>query len=167
MTTSNRTLATLRGSIANAAFGPSAGYPTWLTRTWATACPAGTGVAGGAGVADCPAGGVWLVHASGSRLAATAIAATLGAYFVLYPGSRVLKWIFPVFLVRIPAWIFLGLWFLYQLIEANFGLFSASANGGGVAFFAHVGGFIFGLLAARLLARARQAVPRERWRSTA
>ena len=99
--------------------------------------------------------------------ASGAIAAVLGAYFVLYPASRVLTWIFPVFLVRIPAWIFLGLWFLYQLIEASFVLFSASANGGGVAFFAHVGGFIFGLLAARLLARAGQAVPRERWRSTA
>jgi len=43
---------------------------------------------------------------------------------------------------------------LYQLIEANFGLFSASANGGGVAFFAHVGGFVFGLLAAWVLAGA-------------
>jgi len=62
--------------------------------------------------------------------ASGAIAAVLGAYFVLYPGSRVRTWIFPVFLVRIPAWIFLGVWFLYQLIEASFGLFSASANGG-------------------------------------
>jgi len=86
---------------------------------------------------------------------------------VLYPGSRIRTWIFPIFLVRIPAWIFLGLWFLYQLIEASFGLFSASANGGGVAFFAHVGGFTFGLLVARLLARAGQAAPREQWRSTA
>ncbi len=85
--------------------------------------------------------------------ASGAIAAVLGACFVLYPGSRIRTWIFPIFLVRIPAWIFLGLWFLYQLIEASFGLFSASANGGGVAFFAHVGGFIFGLLAARHLAR--------------
>ena len=99
--------------------------------------------------------------------ASGAIAAVLGAYFVLYPGSRIRTWIFPVFLVRIPAWIFLGLWFLYQLIEANFGLFNAHANGGGVAFFAHVGGFIFGLLTARLLARAGQAAPREQWRSTA
>ena len=99
--------------------------------------------------------------------ASGAIAAVLGAYFVLYPGSRVRTWIFPVFLVQIPAWIFLGLWFLYQLIEANFGLFNAHANGGGVAFFAHVGGFIFGLLTARLLARAGQAAPREQWRSTA
>ena len=68
---------------------------------------------------------------------------------------------------RIPAWIFLGVWFLYQLVEASFGLFSASANGGGVAFFAHVGGFIFGLLTARHMARAGQPAPREQWRSTA
>ncbi len=74
--------------------------------------------------------------------ASGAIAAVLGAYFLLYPGSRIRTWIFPVFLVRIPAWIFLGLWFLYQFIEASFGLLSASANGGGVAFFAHVGGFL-------------------------
>jgi membrane associated rhomboid family serine protease len=48
---------------------------------------------------------------------------------------------------------------LYQLIEANFGLFSASANGGGVAFFAHVGGFLFGLLTARVLSGAGRVVP--------
>src|SRR6516165_1154896 len=86
--------------------------------------------------------------------ASGAIAAVLGAYFVLYPNSRVRTYIFPVFLIRIPAWIFLGLWFLYQLIEANFGLFNASANGGGVAFFAHVGGFVFGLLVTAILVRA-------------
>src|SRR3974377_889332 len=51
--------------------------------------------------------------------ASGAIAAVLGAYFVLYPGSRVLTYIFPVFLLRIPAWIFLGVWFAYQLIEAD------------------------------------------------
>ena len=91
--------------------------------------------------------------------ASGAVAAVLGAYFVLYPGSRILTCIFPVFLVRIPAWIFLGLWFLYQLIEASFGLFSASANGGGVAFFAHVGGFIFGLLVTWLFTRAERSTP--------
>jgi len=114
---------------------------------------------------------LWFGTAQDARVpelgASGAIAAVLGAYFVLYPASRVRTWIFPVFLVRIPAWIFLGTWFLYQLIEADFGLFNASANGGGVAFFAHVGGFIFGLLAAWLLARAGQAAPREQWRSTA
>ena len=93
--------------------------------------------------------------------ASGAIAAVLGAYFLLYPSSRVRTWIFPVFFVSIPAWVFLGLWFLYQLVEADFGLFSASANGGGVAFFAHVGGFLFGLGATWLLARAGQLTPRE------
>jgi len=85
--------------------------------------------------------------------ASGAIAAALGAYFVLYPSSRITT-VVPFVLVKIPAWIFLGLWFLYQLVEANFGLFSASANGGGVAFFAHVGGFLFGLVVAWLLAGA-------------
>jgi len=83
--------------------------------------------------------------------ASGAIAAVLGAYFVVYPRSRVLTLVL-VFLVRIPAWVFLGVWFLYQLVEGDFGLMSSSANGGGVAFFAHVGGFVFGYLAARLLA---------------
>jgi membrane associated rhomboid family serine protease len=82
--------------------------------------------------------------------ASGAIAAVLGAYFVLYPNSRVLTLVL-VFLVRIPAWFFLGGWFLYQFVEGNFGLLSASANGGGVAFFAHVGGFVFGYLVARLV----------------
>ncbi len=97
--------------------------------------------------------------------ASGAIATVLGAYFVLYPGSRIRTWIFPIFLVRIPAWVFLGVWFLYQLIEASFGLFSASANGGGVAFFAHVGGFVFGLVVT--CSWAGQVAPQELERSIA
>jgi rhomboid family protein len=85
--------------------------------------------------------------------ASGAIAAVLGAYFVLYPQSRVLTLV-VVFFVRIPAYVFLGIWFLFQLVEGNFGLFSASADGGGTAFFAHVGGFLFGVLVVRLLAGA-------------
>jgi membrane associated rhomboid family serine protease len=99
--------------------------------------------------------------------ASGAIAAVLGAFFVLYPGSRIRTYIFPVFLVRIPAWIWLGLWFLYQLIEANFGLFNASANGGGVAFFAHVGGFAFGALATWALTGAGRIAPQELERAAA
>jgi membrane associated rhomboid family serine protease len=83
--------------------------------------------------------------------ASGAIAAVLGAYFVLYPHSRVLTLVIAV-PIRISAWVFLGLWFLYQLVEANFGLFSAHANAGGTAFFAQVGGFVFGLIVARWLA---------------
>jgi membrane associated rhomboid family serine protease len=80
--------------------------------------------------------------------ASGAIAAVLGAYVVLYPRSQV-RGLLGIFPARFSAWFFLGIWFLYQLIEANFGLFSASANGGGVAFFAHVGGFVFGFVVAR------------------
>jgi membrane associated rhomboid family serine protease len=92
--------------------------------------------------------------------ASGAIAAVLGAYFVFYPNSRVLTLV-VVWLVRIPAWIFLGAWFLYQLVEANFGLISTGTTGGGVAFFAHIGGFLFGLFVARLVAgmTARQPAP--------
>jgi membrane associated rhomboid family serine protease len=85
--------------------------------------------------------------------ASGAIAAVLGAYFVLYPDSQVTGLI-VVFPVQISAWFFLGFWFLYQLLEANFALFSTTARGGGVAFFAHVGGFIFGAIVAAVLLRA-------------
>jgi membrane associated rhomboid family serine protease len=91
--------------------------------------------------------------------ASGAIAAVLGAYFLLYPQSRVLTLVF-VFFVRIPAYVFLGIWFLFQLVEGDFGLFSAHANGGGTAFFAHVGGFLFGVLVVRLLASTSlRAIP--------
>jgi membrane associated rhomboid family serine protease len=82
--------------------------------------------------------------------ASGAIAAVMGAFFVLYPNTRVtgLLGIIPV---RLSAYVFLGFWFLYQLFEANFGFFGARANGGGVAFFAHVGGFLFGLIVTVLL----------------
>jgi len=90
--------------------------------------------------------------------ASGAIAAVLGAYFVLYPTSTVTGLV-VVFPVRLSAWFFLGAWFLYQLVEANFGLFGASANGGGVAFFAHVGGFVFGAIVAWLLMTAGRVVP--------
>ena len=77
--------------------------------------------------------------------ASGAIAAVLGAYVVLYPKSQV-RGLLGIFPARLSAWFFLGAWFLYQLIEANFGMFSAPANGGGVAFFAHVGGFVYGFV---------------------
>jgi membrane associated rhomboid family serine protease len=82
--------------------------------------------------------------------ASGAIAAVLGAYLVLYPGSRITTFVlwFPI---RIPAWIFLGGWFLYQFFESNYSLFQPNSGGSGVAFFAHVGGFVFGFLVARVL----------------
>jgi membrane associated rhomboid family serine protease len=76
----------------------------------------------------------------------------LGSYFVLYPNSRVLTLVlwFPI---RIPAWFYLGGWFLYQFFESNYALVHGNSGGSGVAFFAHVGGFVFGAIAARVLVR--------------
>jgi membrane associated rhomboid family serine protease len=82
--------------------------------------------------------------------ASGAIAAVLGAYFVLYPDSTVTGLI-VIFPVQLSAWFFLGFWFLYQLAEAGFSMFSTTTRGGGVAFFAHVGGFLFGLIVAAIL----------------
>ena len=68
---------------------------------------------------------------------------------------RVRTWVL-VFIVKIPAWFYLGAWFLFQLIDGGFGIFAASSHGSGVAFFAHIGGFVFGVLVARaLLERGR------------
>lgn len=84
--------------------------------------------------------------------ASGAIAAVLGAYLVFFPGARVTSFVFLGFfyqLVRIPAAIVLGLWFVLQLMS---GLGSLGiAQQGGVAFFAHIGGFVFGAVVAWLL----------------
>jgi membrane associated rhomboid family serine protease len=98
--------------------------------------------------------------------ASGAIAAVLGAFIVLYPTARIRTLVLVLF-VQIPAWVYLGAWFLYQLIEGNFGLASASANGGGVAFFAHVGGFLFGAVVTLALLRAGRLVPQTATRRSA
>jgi membrane associated rhomboid family serine protease len=87
--------------------------------------------------------------------ASGAIAGVLGAYLVLYPRARVrsVLFIFLFFtLVEVPAVAFLGVWFLFQLWQGGFGLVSPAAAGG-VAFFAHIGGFLFGVVAAWLVFR--------------
>ena len=78
--------------------------------------------------------------------ASGAIAGVMGAYFVLYPQSRVLTGIFLFFwfeIVEIPAIFLLGFWFLMQLFNAG-ALAAATGQGGGVAFAAHVAGFLVG-----------------------
>lgn len=80
--------------------------------------------------------------------ASGAIAGVMGAYFVLYPHSRVLTAVFLVFyldLIEIPAIFFLGIWFLMQLFS-GVGSLGAEAADGGIAFWAHVGGFAAGAL---------------------
>ncbi|OQX65388.1 MAG: rhomboid family intramembrane serine protease [Desulfococcus sp. 4484_242] len=84
--------------------------------------------------------------------ASGAIAGVMGAYFILYPGARILTMIpiliFPFF-VELPAFFFLGLWFFFQLVSAA----GAPVREGGVAWWAHIGGFVFGILCLKLFIR--------------
>ncbi len=90
--------------------------------------------------------------------ASGAVAGVLGAYILLHPRAKVLTLIFIIFLVtviEIPAMILLGVWFVLQFVPAISGI--SSVGGGGVAYFAHVGGFAFGLIAIKLLMMRRSS----------
>jgi membrane associated rhomboid family serine protease len=94
--------------------------------------------------------------------ASGAIAAVLGGYIVLYPRARILSLVFIVFFVTIielPAVFLLGFWFLEQLLFGAAGLTNPAGGGGGVAYFAHVGGFVFGLALIRLFAVRQKSEP--------
>ena len=94
--------------------------------------------------------------------ASGAIAAVLGGYIVLYPGARVLTLVFIFFfftIIELPAAVLLGFWFLEQVLFGAANLTNPLGNGGGVAYFAHVGGFLFGLATVRLLAKRIQSIP--------
>jgi membrane associated rhomboid family serine protease len=98
---------------------------------------------------------VQVVFSPNSRIpmigASGAIAGVLGAYLVLYPAAKVLTLVFLFFIIRvvaIPAAIVLGLWFALQVL--NVGL------GGGVAWFAHIGGFLVGIGLIKIIAGRRR-----------
>ena len=99
-------------------------------------------IAGLAHVLIDPASGIPTIGASG------AISAVMGAYIVMFPNSRV-KMLFILFLsvFYIPSWLFLGFWFIQQTISGMGALGLSATNGGGVAWWAHIGGFVFGLAA--------------------
>jgi membrane associated rhomboid family serine protease len=94
--------------------------------------------------------------------ASGAIAGVLGGYILLYPRARVLTLVIIIFFVTVielPATVMLGIWFAIQAIFGAIGLTNPTGGTGGVAYFAHVGGFAFGLLTIRLLATKRKEVP--------
>lgn len=86
--------------------------------------------------------------------ASGAIAGVLGAYFVLYPRARVLTLlpIFPMTMVEVPAVFFLGIWFVFQIFSGALQM-SVARGAGGVAFLAHVGGFLAGVACGAIAAR--------------
>lgn len=114
------------------------------------------------------AGGLQAALASGESMgvpcigASGAVAGVLGAYFVTYPLARVLVLV-PIFffvdIVYVPALLFLGLWFLLQFVQGAAGALAGAATG--VAWWAHVGGFLAGA-AAMLRANRRRKPPRRR-----
>jgi len=96
-----------------------------------------------------PGAAVPTVGASG------AIAAVLGGYALLYPRARVVTVVFIIIIftiVRLPALLVLGLWFLLQVLYGASELGQPLGGSGGVAYFAHIGGFVFGLALIRLFA---------------
>jgi len=97
-----------------------------------------------------PASQVPMVGASG------AIAGVLGGYLVLYPRARILALVplgLFLHLIEVPAVLFLPMWFLLQLVYGIASLGVRSEFGGGVAFWAHIGGFVAGLVCIRMFAR--------------
>ncbi len=85
--------------------------------------------------------------------ASGAIAGVMGAYFILYPSARVLTLVpfFFFFFVWLPAWVVLGFWFLGQFLSgAATSIASSSQTSGGIAFWAHVGGFVAGVALIKL-----------------
>jgi rhomboid family protein len=95
-----------------------------------------------------PDSAIPMVGASG------AISGVMGAYLVLYPNVRVFAWVFLGFFVTsvaLPAWMMLGYWFLIQFLS---GLAAFGGDVGGVAFWAHIGGFAAGVVLVKLFARS-------------
>jgi membrane associated rhomboid family serine protease len=108
-------------------------------------------------IATDPHGRIPLVGASG------AIAGILGAYLVSYPRARVVTVLFIFYFIRIariPALFVLGFWFVLQVLN---GLPALGASGGGVAWFAHIGGFLFGLGVFKVFVRKRPRVYYSEW----
>ena len=91
--------------------------------------------------------------------ASGAVAGVLGGYILLFPRARVVTIIFIVFfftILELPALLILGFWFLQQALFGYFDLASGTGQGGGVAYWAHIGGFVFGLIAIKLFADERK-----------
>jgi membrane associated rhomboid family serine protease len=108
-----------------------------------------------------PASGIPSIGASG------AIAGVLGAYLALYPQARVVTLLplgFLLQVVRIPAFFFLGFWFLQQFLSGSLTMATAGQQTGGVAWWAHIGGFVAGLALVWLFqSRKRRPPKRDAW----
>ncbi|MGB8759815.1 MAG: rhomboid family intramembrane serine protease, partial [Candidatus Sulfotelmatobacter sp.] len=103
------------------------------------------------------------LHSTAPTVGASgAIAGVLGAYFVLYPRARVLTWFFEllILVVWVPAWIILIYWFFLNFLSGTATMLALHRqNMGGVAFWAHIGGFISGALMIKLFPERSRRYP--------
>jgi len=96
--------------------------------------------------------------------ASGAIAGVMGGYFVLYPRARVTMWFPPIFFFYLPAWLVLGYWFVVQfLMGASTAIAETSQNAGGVAVWAHVGGFVAGIVVIKLMPQRKGRLRYASW----
>jgi len=95
--------------------------------------------------------------------ASGAIAGVMGAYFVLYPRARVLTWIFFIIFLPVPAWLWLIIWAGEQFLSGAATSLAGTAQASGIAFWAHVGGFVVGILLIKLFPQRRQRVRYGTW----
>src|ERR1700681_4969527 len=101
------------------------------------------------------AGATHILLNQGSRVpsvgASGAIAGVMGAYFVLYPRARVLIWFPPIFFFHVTAWLMLGYWFVGNFLSRTATASGETSKTSGIAFWAHIGGFIAGVLLVKVL----------------
>jgi len=84
--------------------------------------------------------------------ASGAIAGVMGAYLISFPSARVLTWVFGIFIFWLPAWLWLSFWFIVQFLSGAARAIAYSAQTtGGVAVWAHVGGFICGMVLIKIM----------------
>lgn len=107
------------------------------------------------------AGATHILLNQGSRVpsvgASGAIAGVMGAYFILYPRARVLIWFPPIFFFHVPAWLMLGYWFVMNFVSGTTtAIAETHQTSGGVAFWAHVGGFVAGVVMINLFGERPQ-----------
>lgn len=93
--------------------------------------------------------------------ASGAISAVMGGYLLLFPSKRVYIWLFFFFTISVPAFIAVGLWFVFQ-VTTSLGIIGNDETAAGVAYAAHIGGFIAGLALVKLFEKRKAALTEER-----
>ena len=96
--------------------------------------------------------------------ASGAVSGVLGGYLLMFPRRSVHVWLFFIFTISVPAFLAVGVWFVFQVIN-GLGMIGGEEAAGGVAYAAHIGGFIAGLVLVKFFVRKQQPVLAEKRKS--